>query len=162
MAKNKAQKKQALETLASTLKSAKTVVFAGFNKLTVSEATQTRKAMLVSGVKFLVVKKTLLAKSLADNSFGELSALPGQVALAYGADLIAPAREAFQAGKKLEGKLTILGGIFEGVLVDKERMTTLASIPAREVLYGQFVNLINSPIQSFVIALNAIASKKTS
>ncbi|OHA27340.1 MAG: 50S ribosomal protein L10 [Candidatus Taylorbacteria bacterium RIFCSPHIGHO2_02_FULL_46_13] len=161
MAKNKTQKQQALDELSGVLKKAKTVVFAGFNKLTVSEATQTRKAMRASGVKFLVVKKTLLAKSLADNSFGATTALPGQVALAYGPDLIAPAREVFAAGKKFDSKLSILGGIFEGVLVDKEKMSAIASIPSREVLYGQFVNLINSPIQCFVIALNAIASRKT-
>lgn len=162
MAKNKAQKQQVLENLSGVLKKAKTVVFAGFNKLTVSEATLTRKAMRSAGVGFLVVKKTLLAKSLADNAFGTASELPGQVALAYGADLIAPAREVFAAGKKFDSKLSILGGIFEGVIVDKEKMTEIASIPPREVLYGQFVNLINSPIQSFVIALNAIAGRTNS
>jgi ribosomal protein L10 len=35
----------------------------------------------------------------------------------------------------------------------------LAKIPSREVLLGQFVNVINSPIQGLVIALDAIAKQ---
>jgi ribosomal protein L10 len=36
----------------------------------------------------------------------------------------------------------------------------VAQIPGLKTLQAQFVNLINSPIQGFVIALNAIAEKK--
>lgn len=161
MAKTRIQKEEALKTLSSVLKDSKSVVFAGFDKLTVGEITSTRKAMRAAGVKMLAVKKTLLGKALSDSSFGELPPLTGQVALAYSEDLLAPAREVFVAGKKLEGKLTILGGLFEGALADKDRMTSIASIPSREVLLGQFVNLINSPIQGLVIALSEISKKKT-
>ena len=36
----------------------------------------------------------------------------------------------------------------------------IAMIPSREVLYAQFVNLINSPIQQFVVVLDQIAKSK--
>ena len=39
-------------------------------------------------------------------------------------------------------------------------MITIASIPGIKTLQAQFVQLINSPIQRFVLALNAIAEKK--
>lgn len=39
-------------------------------------------------------------------------------------------------------------------------MTEIATIPSMQVLRGQFVNLINSPIQRFVVALNQIAESK--
>jgi ribosomal protein L10 len=39
-------------------------------------------------------------------------------------------------------------------------MLEIAMIPSREVLYAQFVNLINSPIQRFAVVLNAIAESK--
>ena len=44
--------------------------------------------------------------------------------------------------------------------MDKVAMTEIAAIPSTQVLYGQFVNLINSPIQGLVIALDKIAEKK--
>ena len=42
----------------------------------------------------------------------------------------------------------------------KEEMTNIAMIPPMEVLRAQFVNLINSPIQQFVVALDQIAETK--
>jgi large subunit ribosomal protein L10 len=55
---------------------------------------------------------------------------------------------------------SIVGGIFEGKFMDKASMTEIATIPGEHQLRGMFVNVINSPIQGFVIALNAIAEKK--
>lgn len=161
MAKTKAQKQENLKEIADIIQSAPSLVFAGFDKLTVGEITEARKGMRASGVSLLTVKKTLLGKALKESSYGAGTELPGKVILAYGQDPLAPSREVFKAGKKLEGKLSILGGIFEGAYADKEKMTAIALIPSREVLIGQFVNLINSPIQGMVIALDAIAKTKT-
>ena len=40
-------------------------------------------------------------------------------------------------------------------------MTAIATIPSQKTLQGMFVNVINSPIQGFVMALDQIAKKKT-
>ncbi len=45
--------------------------------------------------------------------------------------------------------------------MNKAEMMEIATIPSRETLLGMFVNVINSPIQGFVVALNSIAEKKT-
>ena len=44
--------------------------------------------------------------------------------------------------------------------MDKEGMIAMASIPPLDTLRGMFVNVINSPIQGFVMALSEIAKKK--
>ncbi|MBI2474578.1 MAG: 50S ribosomal protein L10, partial [Candidatus Taylorbacteria bacterium] len=62
--------------------------------------------------------------------------------------------------KKLEKGLKLIGGIFEGKYMDREAITSIALIPSRKTLEAQFVNLINSPIQRFVVALNEVAKKK--
>jgi ribosomal protein L10 len=46
--------------------------------------------------------------------------------------------------------------------MDEAGMTSIALIPSRKTLEAQFVNLINSPIQRFVVSLDQIAKKKTS
>ena len=53
-----------------------------------------------------------------------------------------------------------MGGVFEGVFADAEKMTAIATIPPLPVLRGMFVNVINSPIQGLVIALNKISEQK--
>jgi large subunit ribosomal protein L10 len=158
MAITKEKKKEILAELKSVIKNSKSVVFLNFKGLKVEEANALRRELKQSKVNYLVTKKTLLEKTLEGSSFGgEKPALVGELSLAYGEDPIEPARKIFSFKKKLEDKLSILGGIMEGNFIDKEAMTNIAQIPSRETLYGQFVNLINSPIQGLVFTLSAIA-----
>jgi large subunit ribosomal protein L10 len=55
-------------------------------------------------------------------------------------------------------KVKILGGILENKYISKEEVENLATIPSREVLYGQFVNVINAPVSGFVGVLNNTVS----
>jgi large subunit ribosomal protein L10 len=157
----KEQKKDALGKIKSAVKDSSSVVFVNFHGLGVLESSEMRRALRGKEVGYLVVKKTLIRKALEGEKIeNEIPSLDGEVAMVYGKDAIAPAREVYAFQKKFDGKLAILGGIFEGAFKDKESMMSIATIPSLQVLYGQFVNLINSPIQGLVLALNAIAEKK--
>lgn len=156
------KKKEVIDNLKNAVKNSASVVFVNFHGLSVAESSEMRRALRGSDVEYVVAKKTLTRKALeGEDVKGETPALDGEVAIAYGNDPIAPAREIYQFQKKFEGKMSILGGIFEGAYKDKESMMSIATIPSLQVLYGQFVNLINSPIQGLVIGLNAIADKGT-
>jgi large subunit ribosomal protein L10 len=90
-----------------------------------------------------------------------LPEMPGQIAIAYSADLLTPAREvlAFQKGHK--ENISIIGGVFEGKYMDATEMMSIATIPPLQTLRAMFVNLINSPIQRFAVVVNAIAEKQS-
>jgi ribosomal protein L10 len=66
----------------------------------------------------------------------------------------------YEFGKKLKGALTLLGGVFEGAFISAEKAIAIATIPPMPVLRGMFVNVINSPIQGLVMALDQISKKK--
>jgi len=138
------------------------VLFVNFHGLTVANSTLIRKQLHVEKVDYLVAKKSITKKILGQMKIeGELPTLEGELAIVSSSDLIAPAREIYTFQKKFEGKLAIQGGIFEGTYKSKETMIEIASIPSLTGLRGMFVNVINSPIQGFVVALDAIAQKKT-
>jgi large subunit ribosomal protein L10 len=161
MAINKERKKEIVATVKDILDKSKTVVFVNFHKLPVSESTAIRKELRSKDVQFTVAKKTLTKRALAEAApKGDLPELAGELALVYSSDLISPAREIFDFQKKLEGRVSILGGIFDGLFKTKAEMESIASIPSQKTLHAQFVNLINSPIQGLVLALNASAEKK--
>jgi large subunit ribosomal protein L10 len=163
MALAKSKKKEILEKVTDVADTAKSVVFVNFHGLTLADTTAMRKNLREAGVKYTVAKKTLAKKAfMAKGIAGEMPELEGELAIAYGQDQIVPAREIYSFEKKFEGKVSILGGVFDGKFMSKDEMTVIASIPSRETLYGMFVNLVNSPIQRFVIALNEIAKTKTS
>ncbi|MEK7088258.1 MAG: 50S ribosomal protein L10 [Patescibacteria group bacterium] len=161
MAKTKEQKKESLVFIAKLIKEAKdagSVALVKFGGLTVADATNFRRKLRAEGVNYLVAKKTLAKKALAESGvFGELPALDGQIGLAWGVDQIAPARGVYEFQKQSEKKVELLGGIFEGRFMNREEMSGIASIPPRQTLYGQFVNLISSPMRRFVVVLDQVS-----
>jgi len=161
MAISKSKKQDIVARVSDILKSANSVVFVNFHKVPVLDMTDVRKQLRSQGVGFYVAKKTLTKRALGDASVtGDMPELQGEVAIVYSEDMLAPAREIFNFQKSLDGRISILGGIFEGTFKNKAEMETIASIPSRQTLYAQFVNLINSPIQGLVLGLNAIAEKR--
>lgn len=161
MAISKEKKTEILNKLQDIFKKAKSVVFVNFHGLTVGDETAMRKSLTAQNINYYVAKKTLIKRVLEEGSIsGELPVLDGELALAYGDDLVVPAREVHGFTKKHKGNLAILGGVFEKKFMNMDEMNDIATIPPLEVLYGQIVNVINSPIQGLVMSLDQIAKKK--
>lgn len=162
MAITREKKSEILAKISNILDEAKSLVFVGFHGVSAEETNEMRQALKNEGVHYLVAKKRLVKKAVADKDVaGDIPELEGELALAYteGEDTTAPARLIHEFGKKHEG-LRILGGVFESTLADAIKMQEIATIPSTPVLRGMFVNVINAPIQGFVIALGQIAEKK--
>ncbi|MEJ0053592.1 MAG: 50S ribosomal protein L10 [bacterium] len=162
MAITKQKKVDIVEKLKGALGEAASVVFVRFHKLSVADTTKMRKALRAEGVGFYVAKKTLIRRALAERGYtGDVPELAGEIAIAWGkGDATLPARSIYEHAKKLKEALAIVGGVFENAFADAGQMTAIATIPPVPVLRGMFVNVINSPIQGFVVALNKIAEKK--
>ena len=157
----KTKKDEIFGKIKDAAKVAKSIVFVKFNGLPVADTTAMRKELREKNIKYYVAKKTITAKALDEGKFeGALPELPGEIALAWGDDLIAPAREVYAFAKIYPEKVSIVGGVFEGKFMAQSEMMEIATIPGMQTLYAQFVNVINSPIQKLVVALDAIAAKK--
>ncbi len=161
MAITKAKKQEILGKLVAARKSAETLVFVKFTGLKGKETTEMRKVFRENGVGYLVAKKTLIGRALDEGGYtGTMPELPGEVALAYSADQIAPAQKVREFEKKFKDAVSILGGVFAGVYRNKAEMTEIASIPALPVLRGMFAQLINSPRQRFAVVLSKVSEEK--
>jgi len=162
MAITKEKKKEIFGNLKNAFEGSSSMVFVNFHGLTVGDTTALRAKLRDAGVSYVVAKKTLAKKALSEEKIdGEMPELEGELAFAYGDDLIVPAREVYEFQKKHKNHIAILGGIFDKAYKNKEEMIEIASIPEPQVLRGMFVNVINSPIQGLAVALNAIAEKRT-
>jgi large subunit ribosomal protein L10 len=167
MALTKEKKKEILANVTGSLSKTASAVFVGFKGLTVAEVNDLRAALKKEGVKYTVVKKTLLTKALNEKGYtGILPELPGEVALAHltagssDGDVTAPARALQAFVKKFKEKLSLLGGALEGRFLSRAEIADVAQIPPIPVLRGMFANIINSPLQRFAIALGEVAKKK--
>jgi large subunit ribosomal protein L10 len=159
---SKDKKKEIIEKVSDLMKDSKSVVFFNFKGFSVKNTIEMRRELRKASVGYVVAKKTLAKRAFDEAKIsGDMPTLFGETAMAYSADLIAPAREVYAFQKKFKDNISIAGGIFDGKYMSKEEMVGIASIPSQQTLYAQFVNVINSPIQGLVMALDAISKKKT-
>jgi len=161
MAITKEKKQDILTKLEGIKSDAAAIVFVRFNEMTGPDMTDMRATMREEGVGYFVAKKTLMKRAFGEAYEGVMPELDGEIALAYATDAIAPAQQIKAFASKHKDKITIVGGMFQGVFKDQAEMTEIASIPPLPVLRGMFVNVINSPIQGLVLGLNAIADKRS-
>jgi large subunit ribosomal protein L10 len=160
MAITRQKKEEIVAKVGDITKDAKTIVFAKFKRLPVNEQNEMRKTLRAQDVSYTVAKKTLVRRALDGAGFaGTVPELDGEIALAYGADELAPARELAVFIKKYPEQLAFAGGVFGGAYKSAEEMRAIAAIPGLDTLRAQFAQLINSPRQRFALALKAKAEK---
>lgn len=160
MAITKTKKSEILAKLDQGLKGAETVAFVNFHGLTVNEVTELRKTLRAEGVSYYVAKKTLVKRALdAHKVSGTQPELPGELALAWSSDPIASAKGVYEFAKTHKEKVSLVGGVYQGAYFSKEEIITLAAIPPRQALLGQFVGMLNASVANVVRAIDARAKK---
>ena len=161
MSLTRKEKGEILEKLKKVVKEASSLVFVGFKGLTVADATNIRRTLKKSDVGFVVTKKTLAKIAIQEEKYeGELPDIKAEMAMVYSKDELASSREIFPFVKKLEGRISILGGVFGNKFQTVKEIEGLALIPSLEVLRGQLAFLLNSPMQRLVIAFSEVSKNK--
>ncbi len=142
-------------------------VFADFSGLTMAETTALKRELKKESIGFKVLKKSLLGFAFreagADWNF-DLSAHRGSLALAYGsaaseAGAIAKPLDAFS---RVHKKLALLGGFLMGRLMSTQEITALALLPSREVLLGQVLAMLLSPVSGLARVLDGVRRRVSS
>lgn len=144
-----------VDTLTTDLQSASTIVLSDFTGINVEEISELRRRCRVSGVKFRVVKNTLVNRAVEGTAREALGTyFGGPTAIAYSEDLVAPARVLRDFAKEF-GKLELKAGFVDGQVVDAAGVQALADLPGREQLLSQVVGTMQAPLSSLVRTLNA-------
>jgi large subunit ribosomal protein L10 len=153
-------KQKIVADLAEEFKQAQAMVFADYRGLTVEQDTNLRAALRKAGVSYQVIKNSMSSRALTEAGYEGLDeVLKGPTAIAYSKeDVISPAKVIKEFADKYD-KLNIKGGTMEGKAIELTDINRLASIPPVEVLHGQLVFGLMSPIASLAILLNAVQEK---
>ncbi len=157
MPKNKIQKQEILRNLSEKFKKSKSVVFAGFNALTVKDNEVLRDQFRKENSEYYVAKKTLMNLAFKDQ-IGDLNvrSMDGKLAAVFSyEDEVAPAKiiANFRKDKEKADKIFFLGGILENKLLSKEEMESLSQLPSKPELYAKLVGSLNAPVSGFVNVL---------
>jgi len=155
-AKSRIKNEAAVADLVERLNKAKTVVLTDQSGLTVALSSELKKKLRGVEAESLVTKNTLLkiaSKQTGHEIPDEVLEGPTATLFAYG-DEISPIKE-LTAFAKTNEKPTIKLGFLGTDLLSPERITALAKLPSKEVLRGQVVGGLYSPLYGMVGVLNA-------
>jgi len=143
----RSEKKEFVQKLKEEIDTSSSVIVTHYSGLTVDESDQLRSEMRNNGAKFKVTKNRLTKLALRQTQFKDLADLfIGPTAIAYSDDPVAPAKVAASFEKKLE-KFKIIGGGYDGEMIDIEKINFLATLPSMDELRGKILGLISAPAQ---------------
>jgi large subunit ribosomal protein L10 len=156
---NRDQKAAVIDSIAGQLESAEAVFAIDYRGLSVKQAVDLRTSLTDADATFQVAKNTLTERA-ADKAGAEQikSLLEGPTALTFVNGDVAVAAKALATFRRQNGVLEFKGGQMGGEVLSSDQIESIARLPARDVLFGQFVGVVASPITGLVRGLNALIS----
>jgi large subunit ribosomal protein L10 len=154
---NKDQKAAVVEDIARQLQGAEAVFAVDYRGLSVSQAADLRTRLHEVGAAFRVVKNSLTERAAEQAGAEQLKPLlEGPTALALVQGDAALAAKALNDTARALRMLEFKGGIMNGGALSGEEIRSIARLPAREVLHGQLVGVVASPLAGLARTLNAL------
>ena len=160
MSANFENKKVVVSEIEGYAKDAKSIVLVDYRGLTVSQVNELRNSARSAGCTYKVYKNRLM--KIAFENLGitfPATDFEGTTAVLFSnTDEVAPAKIALDASTKYK-VLQLKSGFVTGKYYNTEEVLALAKIPSREVLLGQLVGLLTSPMRSLAVGLSEVAKK---
>ncbi len=154
---NRDQKAVAIEEIATNIQESEAVFAVDYRGITVAQIAELRAKLREGDASFKVVKNSLTERA-ADQAGAEAlkEFLAGPTALTFVRGDIAVAAKAVADYARTTQLLPFKGGMMGDTALDVEQIRSLSKLPSREVLYGQLVGVVASPISGLVRSLGAL------
>jgi large subunit ribosomal protein L10 len=156
--KKKSDKEKDLQALKKQFEAANNIFVTGYEKLTVQQDFELRKAIRGAGGNYRVIKNNLAEKASEGTAAQELMKnLAGMTSLAYTQKDPVALAKALTTYAKVVPAFTFKAGMVEGRVIDIRAIQELANMPAKEELIAKVMFLINSSAQRIAVSLNGVA-----
>ena len=157
---NKEQKAAVVEEVATQIEESEAVFAVDYRGISVPQAAELRQRLNEAGARFRVVKNTLTIRAAELAGAEDLKeVLEGPTAFAFVAPDrgdVALAAKALDRFRREHRVLEFKGGRMSGEPLTVDELLALAQLPARDVLQGQLVGVVASPITGLVRGLNQL------
>ena len=145
-----AEKEETVRSLLELLAKSKSVYLTDFQGMNVEMASKMRRRLRDANVEFKVAKNTLTKRALKDHGVTSLDGyLEGPTGIAFGPDEVSAAKILADFSKEFE-KPALKAAYVAGHVYGPDGIKSLAALPPREVLLGQFIGGLRSPMQGVV------------
>jgi large subunit ribosomal protein L10 len=152
---NRTEKEQLVSELKEKIEGATALYYTDFTGLNVKRMTDLRRRLRKANVEYVVIKNTLALRAVNESGLvGER--LRGPTGLVVAKDAVAAAKVITDFAKENDQRPAVKGGMFDGKAIDKAQVTKLASMPSREQMLADLGAGLQSPMASFLGALNGV------
>lgn len=154
---NREQKAATIEALAEEINASEAVFAVDYRGISVPQAAELRSKLRDADATFRVVKNSLTERA-ADQVGAETlkPMLTGPTALTFVRGDAALAAKAIADLARTTQLVPFKGGLMNGDVLDANQIRSISRLPSREVLYGQLVGIVASPISGLVRTMNAL------
>ena len=154
---NREQKAAAVAEIADAIRESEAVYAVDFRGISVPQAAGLRTELREADATFRVVKNSLTERAADEADAAVLKPLlEGPTALTFVRGDAAVAAKALATFGRQTDLLAFKGGMLNGDALDADQIRSISQLPARDVLYGQLVGMVASPITGVVRGLNAL------
>lgn len=154
---NREEKSAAIAEIAEEIRESEAVMAVDYRGISVPQAAELRSKLREADASFRIVKNTLTERAADEAGAGDLKIhLKGPTALTFVRGDIAVAAKALATFQKETELLTFKGGLMGTTVIGADEINALSKLPSRQVLYGQLVGLIASPISGLARSLNGL------
>ncbi len=155
--KKKSDKEKDLEALKKDFEKAQNIFVTGFEKLTVQQDFDLRKAVRGAGGNYKVVKNNLAEKASQGTPAEDImSKLAGMTSMAYTSKDPVALAKALTSYAKNNPTFTFKAGLVEGRAIDVRSIQDLANLPSREEILAKVLFLIQASAQRVVTSLAGV------
>jgi large subunit ribosomal protein L10 len=154
---NRDQKAVAIEEIATQIDQSHAIFAVDYRGISVPQVAELRAKLRDADATFTVVKNSLTERA-ADQAGAETlkGYLAGPTALTFVRGDAATAAKAIADYARATQLLPFKGGLMDGSTLDVDQLRSLSRLPSREVLYGQLVGVVASPVGGLVRSLAAL------
>jgi large subunit ribosomal protein L10 len=154
---NRDEKSATIEEIAAQIAESEAIFAVDYRGISVPQAAELRSKLRESDASFRIVKNRL-TKIAADKAGEDRLAgfLQGPTALAFVRGDTAQAAKTLSSFNKEHGVVAFKGGFMADLSLDEDRFKSIARLPSREVLVGQFAGVVASPLTGLVRGLGSL------
>jgi large subunit ribosomal protein L10 len=156
---NRDEKAAVVDEIAAQIEGSEAILAIDYRGISVPGAAALRGSLREADTSFRVVKNRLTKLAAEKAGRGELAELlEGPTALAFIRGDTAMAAKAIFTFNREHGVLAFKGGFMDGLTLDEETFASIARLPSRDVLNGQFAGVVASPLTGLVRGLGSMVS----
>jgi large subunit ribosomal protein L10 len=149
-----AEKEEQVTELSALIAKSKSIYLTDFQGMNVDLATKMRRRLRDAKVEYRVAKNTLTKLALRAQGVEALDQyLEGPTGIAFGVDEVSAAKILADFAREFE-KPALKAAYVSGHVYGPDGIKVLAQLPPREVLLGQFIGALRSPMQGMVGVLS--------